>query len=126
MNRPGKQELEQHIAALRAKYAERLDGRLRELEQALTALESFPDVDAAVAAESLDTVIRLAHRLHGTAGSYGFPEVGLAAGRIEEVLRSSTGTVGTNGSGRPFPLPDPVLGRVHSALEDAFRHTRSL
>jgi HPt (histidine-containing phosphotransfer) domain-containing protein len=36
----------------------------------------------------------LAHKLHGTAGSYGFPEVGEAARRIEAAVRTVEGTPG--------------------------------
>ncbi|MDZ4833964.1 MAG: response regulator [Candidatus Melainabacteria bacterium] len=35
----------------------------------------------------LDSLLVLSHKLRGTAASFGFPEVGLAAGEIEEIVR---------------------------------------
>jgi HPt (histidine-containing phosphotransfer) domain-containing protein len=58
---------------------------LRELRRAFR--ESVPgkldEIAAAIAARSLETTRALAHRLAGTAGSYGLKQLGAAAAAIE-------------------------------------------
>ncbi len=68
------------LAALTDEYAAVLPERLDELVRAIDALRRQGD-DAALTAAT-----RSAHRMHGSAGSYGFAEVGAAAGRIELAL----------------------------------------
>ena len=71
----------ERLAALRREYGEGLSARVDAIALALeTACGSNDD-------SGLSTVLRLAHRLHGTAGTYGFPRVGEAAGRLEELAR---------------------------------------
>ena len=69
------------LDALRASYAERLPGRLAELTAALRAASGA----GASGADTRDAQ-RLAHTLKGTAGSYGFAEVGSALETIEHAL----------------------------------------
>ena len=66
------------LAELRTGYAAELPGLVRELGALLDA--------AATDAGALARARQAAHRLRGTAGSYGFVEVGEAAGRIEDAL----------------------------------------
>ena len=69
------------LTALRVDYAHRLPGRVRKVALALRACRRAPG-DARL----LDRARTLAHRLRGTAGSYGFPAVGAAAGRVEDAI----------------------------------------
>ena len=78
--------LEERMAELRASYAERLDSKLDELRD---AVESARDDDS-----SRDRAERLAHRLHGTAGAYGFGDVGVIAGALEAALRRAANEPG--------------------------------
>ena len=61
------------------------EAALRELRDAYR--DSVPakldEIDAALAARSLETARALAHRLAGTAGSYGMADLGAAASAIE-------------------------------------------
>ncbi len=73
-------DLAASIAALNAEYG----ARLREKVTGLGAL--LVRVRAGDRA-ALDEAYGIAHKLHGTAGSYGFGEVSSAAGRLEAVLK---------------------------------------
>lgn len=69
-------------ARLERRYAAVLPERLAELRAALTRARSDPD--------ALEPARELAHRLKGTAGSYGFAEVADGIARLEAVLVSLT------------------------------------
>jgi hypothetical protein len=77
------------LTALRVDYALALPGRVRRLATALRAWRRAPGTFAL-----LERARALAHRLRGTAGSYGFAAVGQAAGRIEIALFHTTGAPG--------------------------------
>ncbi len=68
---------------LRARFSGRLRERVLQLRESLEATAA-EESGALARAESL------AHRLSGTAGSYGFPEVSRLAGELELVLRGSS------------------------------------
>jgi hypothetical protein len=94
------------LTALRTDYALALPGRVRSLAQALRAWRRAPGSEA-----HMERARELAHRLRGTAGSYGFPAVGLAAGRVEDaVLRTA---------GDPGEAHTSAWGELWSALRDA-------
>jgi CheY-like chemotaxis protein len=78
---PSKTGAELRILALRAEYAAVLPGKLAELRAALHAVRVKPLDD-----ELYTAALRIAHRISGTAGSYGFITLGEACGRIEEQL----------------------------------------
>jgi HPt (histidine-containing phosphotransfer) domain-containing protein len=68
------------IAALSAEYRSKLPEKYDELAAATAkAQQGSP--------EALEEALKLAHRLHGTAGAYGFAQVSAAAGRLEAELR---------------------------------------
>ena len=71
-------EVEAALAALRRGYAAELPDLVRSLAARME--------EAATRPSALDQARREAHRLRGTAGSYGFAAVGEAAGRIEDAL----------------------------------------
>ncbi len=72
-------DFEKELKRLRRAFREELPSRLRELGDALVAARKDP-----AASEKLGAAREIAHRLRGTAGSYGFLQVGEEAGRIED------------------------------------------
>jgi diguanylate cyclase (GGDEF)-like protein len=68
------------LRALREEYGARLEEKVRELTAAMERAW-------AGSAEALEETFQLAHKLHGTAGSYGFGAVSEAAGRLEALLK---------------------------------------
>lgn len=66
------------LEELRRRYREKLPEKLAELQQALELARQD--------SQKLALAKSLAHRLHGSAGSYGLPELGEAAGRLEAEL----------------------------------------
>ena len=75
-------ELAARIEELRSKYREVLPDRLAELRAAVQQARAQPG--------SLPEALAVAHRLAGTAGSYGFHRFGEACGAVEEALASTT------------------------------------
>lgn len=71
---------EDRLASARAAYATR--ARLQAAEVRGLAAE-LPSPQA------LQSLRDLAHRLHGTAGSYGFSDTSTAAAKLEAAIRSS-------------------------------------
>jgi HPt (histidine-containing phosphotransfer) domain-containing protein len=66
------------LAAAGRDFASRLPDRAGELES-LVAREAWRETE------------RAAHKLRGSAATYGFPEVGAVAAAIEDLLRESPG-----------------------------------
>jgi chemotaxis protein histidine kinase CheA len=79
------------IASLRLGYARSLPERLGCLRAAVLAWGRAPDDG-----ELLSRAESLAHRLRGTAGSYGFAAFSATAGAVEDALRRcrAAGTAG--------------------------------
>jgi diguanylate cyclase (GGDEF)-like protein len=77
----GDQELQAALAGLRREYLLALPDKLAELVKAIGKVRSGL-TDANLLAE----VRSQAHRLRGTAGSYGFPEVGRQMGIVEDAV----------------------------------------
>lgn len=75
-------ETQQLIAALRAEFAADLPRRVEEV--LAESRRALTDPEARQAA------VRAAHRLHGTAGTYGFARVSTACAAIEELLGRPT------------------------------------
>ena len=69
------------LRALRASYREKLPGQLDQLTERLRAARE-PDGSAAIGQAR-----EIAHRLAGTAGSYGFEDIGAALGNIDDTFR---------------------------------------
>lgn len=76
-------ELHDALGQLRSSYARGLPDKVELITTALHALKRGDAPGDKLAQASI-----LAHRLRGTAGSYGFPVVGIAAGLIEDELRA--------------------------------------
>jgi diguanylate cyclase (GGDEF)-like protein len=84
-------DLEDTLLALRADYAGELPGRLAELSSLLSQLKTQPH-NLFLAGEARSH----AHKLRGTAASYGFKEIGDAAGDIEDAILTWMENAGSN------------------------------
>ncbi|MBT9557420.1 MAG: response regulator [Myxococcales bacterium] len=98
------------LSTLRMQYGAKLPGRLADAERLIA------DARLRGTRDALDAAISIAHRLRGTAGSYGFTGVSSAFGRIEESLRG----VVTSGECPPPEGPQGTLWHdVDVALAEA-------
>ena len=75
------EQMSEALRDLRASYREKLPDQLGELTDRLRASREPGGSEAFLQAREI------AHRIAGTAGSYGFGDIGSALGRIEEALR---------------------------------------
>jgi len=73
-------DLDATFQTLCAEYGARLEEKLRELTEAMERARAGN-------AEGMDAAYQLAHKLHGTAGSYGFHAVSGAARQLEALLK---------------------------------------
>jgi diguanylate cyclase (GGDEF)-like protein len=73
-------DLAAELAALNAGYGKQLKERLATLSAAVERAR-------AGSLEALEAAYQSAHKLHGSAGSFGFASVGVAAGRLEALLK---------------------------------------
>lgn len=92
-------DLQRVLAALRADYAKALPPKILELQQATR--------EAFASAEKRENARSLAHKLRGTAGSYGFRVLGEAAGKLEDILRN------------PSSPPEEVKAALQAVIEAA-------
>jgi CheY-like chemotaxis protein len=67
---------------LRTFYRQALPERIAALEPARAALDPGRDADAGD--QAIADIRRIAHSLRGSGGTYGFPEISLAAGMVED------------------------------------------
>lgn len=96
-------------AELREAYRLGLAGKLAAIAGAIAEAR-------AGASASLDDAEALAHRLHGSAGAFGFGAVGEAAGRLERTLCvASRGAV----SERPWCAIELAVAELHRAVASA-------
>lgn len=95
---------EEELAALKAEYAQNLPKRIADLEA------SF---EQAVAGAGWADVRVRAHKLRGSAGSYGFDDVSRLAGELEDAVKP---VVAGTASAEP-----ESLRRLLSALAGAVR-----
>jgi len=102
---------ETEMAGLRAEYRRTLPDRLIELARAYQTARREPE-----AADLMRDVKTRAHALRGTAGTYGLPDVGEAAGRIEDAVER----------GRLHGWDDAVWAEVDEALNAAFARVRGV
>jgi len=70
--------INERVSRARSEYRTKLCGRIQELSALLSQAPSDP--------EALAAAQRLAHRIYGSAGTFGFAEVGDAARSIDKSL----------------------------------------
>jgi CheY-like chemotaxis protein len=75
------EQMNEALRDLRTSYREKLPDQLGELTERLRASRESGGSEAFLQAREI------AHRLAGTAGSYGFGDIGAALGRIDDALR---------------------------------------
>ena len=85
MSRP-KETLSARMQEVSRRFAEKLQSNVDEIEAAWRSLSGT--TPAARTAAALDDLIFMAHRLAGSAGSFGFTETGEVASSIETFLRA--------------------------------------
>ncbi len=101
-------DLAQQLLVLRQEFVAKLPAKLSALEAAVRA--------AIHDRTKLAAATMLAHRLRGSAGSFGQPAVGVAVGRIEELLEQAA--AGLAGPGLEGDLLR-FLGEAASAIAAA-------
>lgn len=74
-------KVDSRLDALQARYLASLAGKRADIEQAWQALRADCSDTA-----SQETLLKLVHRLAGSAESYGFPEIGRSAARTDLLL----------------------------------------
>lgn len=79
----GRADLEQRLAALNAAFAEKLDGRLGEMEAAARSL-----AESGGAPQALRRLRDQAHKLSGAGATFGFADLGRDAGELEVLCES--------------------------------------
>jgi len=106
-NSPERADVPEWMREIREAYIESLQGRLDEIMKRLAAAEG----DHAKA-EELESSL---HRLHGSAGSYGFDELGELAGACEELvnLRRKRSSI----SDATFEELRHEIGKIEDAVE---------
>jgi HPt (histidine-containing phosphotransfer) domain-containing protein len=113
-----KADFERELAALSAAFGERLVLRHRELVTAGAELGAAADAGARKVA--LRRVSALAHGLNGSAATFGYPELTVAAEALEaaclSALEDAAGKAGTEEAGR---LLAALIDAVADAMERA-------
>ncbi|WPB74526.1 response regulator [Archangium violaceum] len=120
------EDLDATFRALCAEYGARLEEKMRELAGSMERAR-------AGSTEGMDAAFQLAHKLHGTAGSYGFHAVSGAARHLEELLkpardgkaapdwkaleaaRQALATAAGNAAPGSAPSPAPVTAAAKSS-----------
>jgi len=95
---------------LRASFRDRLAERVGEIEAAWEAVARGGDASP----EALSQLLRLAHSLYGTAGTFGYPEAGLASRALEHGVREIL-----DRPGPPRAADLAALGPLVSALRSS-------
>lgn len=76
-----KQNIEQQLTALKQYYLSKLPGKIEAIEQAWLEYLNHPDHD------NLQILYRQTHNMSGSAGTYGYKELGDTAKKIGKLLR---------------------------------------
>jgi diguanylate cyclase (GGDEF)-like protein len=105
------ENVEDTLLALRAEYAKELPGKLKELSYALAQFKAQPD-NFFLSKEARTR----AHRLRGTAASYGFPQLGDVMIRVETNLVEIENTEDQDAVNR---LWSQIEADVESVMPDA-------
>ncbi len=79
-------EFQQQIKALRDEYEAKLPGRLQELDAGVKQLP--PDGGGGESRQELENLMALAHKLSGSAGTFGFMALGVAAEKLENACQA--------------------------------------
>lgn len=83
LEQPAEQRGRNRLEALKQRYAEELGAKVEGLR---AAVEHAREADDNTRKAAVEAAHQIAHKLHGTAGTYGHPEVSRAMAAIELVL----------------------------------------
>ena len=103
-------ELAERLRKLRESYAAKLAARVEEIGATLTPL-----IEGDWSGGAAETAARLAHNLAGTGQTFGFPEVGSAARRVEDLLLEWRG----DEDALPPDYRQALAGGLESLYEEA-------
>lgn len=106
-------ELSSELQALAAAYASELPRKLEDISTALTRARTSAEPSSRLEAA------QLTHRLRGTAGSYGLPEIGTEAGRIEDALQAEALYRGRTPEPIDWPSVDAALDALRTLVSQA-------
>jgi diguanylate cyclase (GGDEF)-like protein len=111
LDTPSDEGEHEELIALQREYAAALPDRIDELANAINALQNRPS--------TLPEVMNRAHRLRGTAGTFGFSAVSHAAAEIEDLLVGALAIQETPAASL-WPRLDRALRNAHFGAEHAF------
>ena len=103
-------EFQQQVKALRDEYEAKLPERLQELDAGFKQLP--PDGGAGESRQELENLMVLAHKLSGSAGTFGFMALGVAAEKLENACQAyldQSGGLAAGGHGELAGLLAAVL-----------------
>jgi diguanylate cyclase (GGDEF)-like protein len=114
LDTPGEEGENEELLALQRDYATALPDRIAELATAINELHNRPS--------TLPEVMNRAHRLRGTAGTFGFSAVSHAAAEIEDLLVGA-GAIQEAPAASLWPRLDRALRTAQLGAEHAFAHS---
>ena len=109
-------EVRARFEALRAEYLATLSARLAELETAARSLT--PRAAQGERRTALDTLIRLSHKLSGSAGTFGLPSLSRAAGNLEQQCRDLVQITGELSPGQRAEIERLVTTVLSSCADE--------
>ncbi len=109
-------EFQQQIKALRDEYEAKLPERLQELDAGFKQLP--PDGGAGESCQELENLMVLAHKLSGSAGTFGFMALGVAAEKLENACQVSLDESGGLATGRHGELAGLLAAVLGAAEKD--------
>ncbi|HEY9871132.1 MAG TPA: response regulator [Candidatus Obscuribacterales bacterium] len=119
---PGaEQDLQDELDKLRREYASKLPDKLDDLRRAVNAAR-----ERANESSLLNQAKSLAHKIRGTAGSYGFTTIGERVGKIEEALTLLEKEERQDASELWNRVGGDLAGAISEALSVSLRDPRSL
>lgn len=111
LDTPSDEGEHEELVALQREYAANLPDRIQELANSINDLQNRPS--------TLPEVMSRAHRLRGTAGSFGFNAVSNAAAEIEDLLVGAA-AIQESPAASLWPRLDRALRNAHLGAEHAF------
>jgi len=104
-------QAQQQLAQLRRAFVQKLPRRMQELNKAAAALDA---ASAGESAEAVELLGLLAHRLAGTAGTYGHTELGDLARRLELQCRYLQEQASAPPQREPLRIVDDLLEQMRA------------
>ncbi len=103
------------LQALKQAYVESLPGRIGEIDALAASIGRDPGSEKG--REGLDALYRLAHKLSGSGGTFGFPSISDAAQILEEECEALEKTPAADGWQKIEARIEELRGAVNDALK---------